>query len=243
MIDVQHVSCSIQHKSIIQDVSFTVQQGEMFGLLGPNGAGKSTLLSALATLKPLDHGHILIDGIDLSIDPKKARSRLGFVPQDIAVWQNLSVLENLKIWQRLSGSLLKKEQVSQIASEFGLNHLLTKKVRTLSGGMKRKLNMAIAFLHHPAVVLLDEPTVGIDLPSKNEINRLLREKAMEGLTVIYTTHDMHEILTVCDRFAILTNGRITFCGTLEEAFKEAKQYNNEINKQEDAILALMEGSH
>ncbi|TDQ42584.1 ABC transporter ATP-binding protein [Aureibacillus halotolerans] len=238
MIDVHDVKCTIG----VKKANLTVGTGEVFGLLGPNGAGKSTLLSVLATLHKPTQGRVTVQGVDLIKQPKLVRPMIGYVPQDIALWEHLTVKENVRLWMGLAKSKRDKTSLLGLYEELGLSGLLHKKVRHLSGGMKRKLNLLVALLHDPSVLLLDEPTVGIDLPAKHDINEWITKRAKEGMTVLYTTHDMHEILTVCTRFAMMSHGEITFTGTHEEAFNLANSQSAKIETYEEAIFHLMRQS-
>lgn len=203
MIQVEAINKSYGKKEILKDISFDVNKGEVFGLIGPNGAGKTTLLSILATNEIPNHGKITINGYDIVRDRKSIRNLIGSVPQEIALWQQMTVEENLLFWNRLNKKQIKKADLYQLCEKVQLTDQWKIKVRHLSSGMKRKLNIAVALIHNPQVLLMDEPTVGIDIQSKIEINRLIREMAEQGNTVIYTTHDSNEILSLCDRIGVL----------------------------------------
>ncbi|MEG0258349.1 MAG: ABC transporter ATP-binding protein [Lysinibacillus sp.] len=199
MLQVDRIKKSYKQKEILCDVSFQIERGEVIGLVGENGAGKSTLLNILATVTQPTAGQVTLDSLPYAGNLKEIRQRIGYVPQELSIWEELTVKENMLLFEKLSWVKKTKEQCQQLC----LNMQLTQwdeKVSALSGGMKRKLNMAISLLHDPQLLLLDEPTVGIDMKSKNEIGKYLVNLAKnEGKMVLYTSHDMNEIVTFCDR--------------------------------------------
>jgi ABC-2 type transport system ATP-binding protein len=201
----------------LDDLSLQVREGEVFGLLGPNGAGKSTTINlAVGLLRP-DGGHVRIDGkgtpADLSV-----RRAIGVAPQTLALYELLSAEENLRFFGAmygLTGSVL-RERVRWALEFVGLSERAQHRVSSYSGGMKRRLNLAAAVVHDPALILLDEPTVGVDPQSRSQIfENILRLKAL-GRTIIYTTHYMEEAQRLCDRVAIIDNGRLLALGTVQE---------------------------
>lgn len=201
MIKVEHISKELKKKKLVDDVSFTVTTGETVGLIGPNGAGKSTLLSIIAGTTEPSSGRV-------TFDSNQKNTSIGYVPQDIALYDRLSVYENLKFWGELAGGSTSLEHVQRIAEQVQLKDHLQEKVYTLSGGNQRKVNIAAALIHHPSILLMDEPTVGIDIQSKHEIVQLLKQLGNEGKTIIYISHDIAEIEELCDRFIYLKNGRV-----------------------------------
>ena len=193
----------------LDDVSFEVKKGETFGLLGPNGAGKTTTIQLLCGLAKPDSGTVTLDG---KTDPSliEVRLSLGVVPQTLAIYEELSAEENLRFFGRiygLSGQKL-KQRVSNCLEIAGLTQRRKERVSKYSGGMKRRLNMVCAFLHEPPLLLLDEPTVGVDPQSRNSIFETIEAMKKQGRTIIYTTHYMEEAERICDRVAILDHGRI-----------------------------------
>src|SRR5690625_3536402 len=181
------------------DIFFSIAAGEIIGLVGENGAGKSTLLHILATLQRPSKGSITLNGRPYQKHKKEIRKQIGFVPQDIAVWEEFSVEENMVFFEKLAWKKKNKEQLKQLCLDMKLEKW-KEPVRTLSGGMKRKLNLAISLIHDPQILLLDEPTVGIDLKSRKEIGTYLQEQSLkENKTIIYTSHDMDEINQLCHR--------------------------------------------
>lgn len=207
MLRVSHLRKSFGQTVAVQDVSFSVAAGECVALLGPNGAGKTTTLSMVSGLIQPDSGEVLIQGQPLGAHSRMA---IGLVPQEVALYDELSGFENL----RLLGALYPltaqtlQRRIEESARSVGLFERLADKVKNLSGGMKRRLNIAATLLHDPALLLFDEPTVGIDPQSRNAIfDHILALKA-QGKTVIYTTHYMEEAERLCDRIVIVDHGRI-----------------------------------
>lgn len=223
----------------LKGVTFSIEKGEVFGLIGPNGAGKSTLLSIMATILKPTSGTVLIEGQDVMKQYKAIRENLGFVPQDLALWPELTVAENMKFWSKLTYPKAKKEELLSICERVGLKDKWKQKVSTLSGGMKRKLNIAVALIHEPSVLIMDEPTVGIDIQSKREINRYIQSLAAEGKTIVYTTHDAGEILRMCDRIGILNQGDLKFIGTIDEAMNRANPSQDSLSL-EDVLCTIGE---
>jgi len=194
----------------VAGISFSVREGEVFGLLGPNGAGKTTLISILATLLPPDEGRVLVCGYDLRREADRIRPLIGFVPQELAFYPTLSAWDNLAFFGRLyslRGTAL-KERITALLDLVGLRDRAGDAVGTFSGGMKRRLNIAAGLLHRPRLLLLDEPTVGVDPQTRNFIFEHIQGLKREGVTVLYTTHYMEEAERLCDRVAIMDEGRI-----------------------------------
>ena len=183
----------------MHDVSFQMKEGEIVGLVGENGAGKSTLLQILATVLQPTAGELRLDGKRYEDDFKRLRQKIGYVPQDISVWEEYTVEENMRFFEKLSWKRRSLEECRNLCLDMQLTQW-KEPVHSLSGGMKRKLNLAISLLHDPILLLLDEPTVGIDLKSKTEIGSYLLDLAKkEGKMILYTSHDMDEITNICDR--------------------------------------------
>lgn len=202
----------------VRDVTFTVQKGESFGLLGPNGAGKTTTIQMITGLFPPTSGNIYIEGIDMVHRPKKAQGLIGIVPQEIALYQTMSAKENLKFWGRmygLGGSSLDK-RVNEVLELIGLTDRAKDKVQTFSGGMKRRVNIGAAILHRPELLIMDEPTVGIDPQSRTHILDTVKRLNEEGMTVIYTSHYMDEVEYLCKRIGIMDHGGFIASGTIQE---------------------------
>ena len=218
MFQVQGLVKSYGALRAVDGVSFTVAKGELYGLLGPNGAGKTTIMSMLSGLLAPDEGRILFDSIDLAGHPLKVKAQLGVVPQEPALYENLSARENLAFWgglYGLSGGELKKA-VDRALELVGLMDRAKDPVKEYSGGMKRRINLALGLVHGPRAVLMDEPTVGIDPQARLNILEAVKTVATSGTTVIYTTHYLEEAEQLCDRIAIMDHGKILAEGTLDE---------------------------
>lgn len=199
MLNVLSITKSYGKKTILDDISFDINDGEIIGLVGENGAGKSTFLNILATLSKSTKGSVSLDGKDYGDNQKEVRKQIGFVPQDIAVCEDFTVEENMAFFEKLSWRNRNKQELQQLCLDMKLDKW-KEPVKTLSGGMKRKLNLAISLIHNPKLLLLDEPTVGIDLKSRKEIGNYLKSLAIESQKIIiYTSHDMDEIKSLCDR--------------------------------------------
>lgn len=200
----------------VNDTSFAIEEGEIFGLLGPNGAGKSTTISMLTGLFPPDGGSIHIMGIDAVSDVEKIKTLIGVVPQELALYPSLSGRENLAFFGEMYGLGGKrlKERVDSVLETVAMTERAGDLVRTYSGGMKRRLNLAVGLINNPRVLFLDEPTVGVDAQSRNHIfesvERLNRE---QGMTILYTTHYMEEAERLCRRVAIIDHGKIIAADT------------------------------
>ncbi|MFT4414736.1 ABC transporter ATP-binding protein [Fredinandcohnia humi] len=240
MIQIENISKRYGKKMSLQNVSMTIEKGEIYGLLGSNGAGKSTLLSILATISEPTSGEITIDGLSLRKKKKQIRDRIGYVPQDIALWEDQTVKENMVLWSKFAKQHVSDKQLYDICQMVQLGEKWHEKVSSLSGGMKRKLNIAVALIHNPDILLMDEPTVGIDIQSKLEINHYIRQLAQQGKTIIYTTHDMSEILFLCEKVGILKEGVLQFSGTLEQARKKAGVEGITTTNDEELLYYLFE---
>ncbi len=194
----------------VQGVSFSIEEGEIFGLLGPNGAGKTTTLSILSTLLIPDEGDVTISDHDLIREAKQVKRLIGFVPQELALYPTLSAWDNLTFFGRiygLQGANL-KERITTALALVGLSDRAADAVQTFSGGMKRRLNIAVGLIHQPRILFLDEPTVGVDPQSRNFIFEHVERLNEDGMTIIYTTHYMEEAERLCDRVAIMDQGRV-----------------------------------
>lgn len=207
----------------VDGVSFTVADGEIYGLLGPNGAGKTTTLSMISGLLRPDEGRVLFDGVDVAVDPIRVKRQLGVVPQEPALYEDLSARENLRFWAGLydlSGAEL-DAAVERTLEHLGLEGRAKDAVKTYSGGMKRRLNLGLGLVHGPRAVLLDEPTVGIDPQARNKLLEVVQSVAASGTTVLYTTHYLEEAERLCDRIGIMDHGKILAEGTLDELKHQA----------------------
>lgn len=206
----------------VDDLSFSVREREIFGLLGPNGAGKSTTMNVITSLCDFDKGSVTVDGMDIVKDRERARRIIGMVPQEISLYPFLTAEENVKFFASLYG--LKGKELSSAVREalefVGLSDRAKMKPKKMSGGMKRRLNIACGIAHHPKLIIMDEPTVGVDAQSREHILGSIKTLRERGATVIYTSHYMNEVEDICDRIAIIDHGKFVACGTEQELISE-----------------------
>lgn len=223
-------------KFSLTNLSLTIEEREIFGLLGPNGAGKTTLISILCSLIKPTSGSFTIDGLNYRKNKTQLKQLIGIVPQEYALYPSLSAYENLSYFGSMYG--LKGEQLKQKVTnaldELGLLAFAHKKIDTFSGGMKRRVNLLASVLHQPKVLFLDEPTVGVDVQSKNVIIKFLKELNRQGTTIIYTSHHLNEAEHFCTRVAIIDSGEIKLEGKPEELIREREGTHN----LEDVFLSL-----
>jgi ABC-2 type transport system ATP-binding protein len=208
----------------VNGLSFEIQAGEVFGLLGPNGAGKSTTMTMIAGLKKPDSGSIKLDGWSMATDFKRIKTLLGLVPQDLAIYPDLTARENLRFFGRLHGlrGNTLRTRIDKLLAQVGLTQNANSYAQTFSGGMKRRLNFAVALLHQPKLVILDEPTVGVDPQSRSHLLECVQQVRGEGAAVIYASHYMEEVEAICQRIAIVDHGKLLTCGTLESLLNDTR---------------------
>jgi len=218
VIEVERLRKTFGELVAVDDISFKTEPGQIFGLLGPNGAGKSTTIGCISGLLKPSQGRVTVRGHDVALEPEAAKEKLGIVPQEIALYKDLSATENLTFWGTaygLRGSQL-KERINEALELTGLLDRAKEPCKRFSGGMQRRLNFAAGLVHSPEVLLLDEPTVGVDPQSRVRLLEIVREQARSGITVMYTTHYMEEAESLCDQLAIIDHGQIIASGTLPE---------------------------
>ncbi len=226
----------------LDDVSLALAPGEFFGLLGPNGAGKTTLMSLVVGLRTPDAGEIFLAGQPFNQRRLEQRAVIGFVPQSIALYDDLSALENLRLFGSLcglSGRLL-QERVEEGLRAVQLFDRRRADVKTFSGGMRRRLNIVAAILHRPRLLLCDEPTVGVDPQSRNAIFEYLERLNAEGMTIVYSTHYMEEATRLCSRIGIIDHGKMLALGTLDDLLQELPEGEQiRIARHEETSAALV----
>lgn len=220
LVTVRRLTKRFGDRTAVDNISFEIRSGEIFGLLGPNGAGKSTTVNILSTYLPPDSGDVMIAGLSVR-DGMDVKRRVGVAPQEIALYDDLTALENLNFFARLYDlpRAERKARAQEVLVQVGLTDRAREPVKGFSGGMKRRLNLALGILHRPAFLMLDEPTVGVDPQSREKIFEIIRELRDAGATLLYTTHYMEEAEQLCDRIAIIDDGRIIAMGTLEELLR------------------------
>lgn len=222
ILEVNHIKKSYKKSKALDDVSFQVKEGEIFGLIGENGAGKSTMLSIISTLVKPDSGNVLYQGKDIIKHPMIIQKKLGFVPQEIALYTMLSGMDNLEFFSNMYHikKIDQENRIREVMNIIGFDEeVLKKKVETYSGGMKRRLNIGVALLHNPNIVILDEPTVGIDVQSRNQILDAMIQLSQKGTTIIYVGHYMDEIEKISDTICVLENGKVVLLGDKKELLK------------------------
>lgn len=240
IIEIEGLTKKFQKKTAVDNLSLTVEQGQSFGLLGPNGAGKSTIINILSGLMKRTSGDIRVFGESLDAAPLTIKKRIGLVPQEIALYNDLSALENVKFFAGLYGLRgAKLEAAAKEALVFvGLADNLNERPKTFSGGMKRRLNIACAIAHSPELIIMDEPTVGIDPQSRNYILESIHKLNRRGSTIIYTSHYMEEVEELCNYIAIVDHGKVIAEGTKEELIQlvtDVKDMRIQINANGNAI--------
>jgi ABC-2 type transport system ATP-binding protein len=235
ILQVQNLVKKYGEFTAVNDISYDIESGEIFSLLGPNGAGKTTTISMLSTLYTPTSGDALIDGHSISRDPMAVRKIIGVVPQDIALYEELTARENLAFWGQMYGMRGKAltERIDEVLEQIGLTTKAKDRVKTYSGGMKRRVNIGVGLLHRPRLLFMDEPTVGIDPQSRRSILDSVKALNQLGITILYTTHYMEEAQELSHRVGIIDHGRLIALGT-------QKELTQQVGKNETLILHINE---
>ena len=236
IITINNVCKNYKSKKALENVSLSIKQGELFGLLGVNGAGKTTLIKILCGLTRKTSGTITINNFSLDEEIDKIKEIIDISPQETSVANNLTVKENLEFFANIYNNNDVKT-IDEIIDIFNLNEVLNQRAKTLSGGYKRRLSIAIALISKPKILFLDEPTLGLDVFARRELWNIIK-KLQKNITIILTSHYLEEIENLCDRVAILSNGKLLKTGTIEEI----KQITNTQNF-EDAFMKLVEANN
>ena len=236
IITIDNVCKNFKSKKALEHVSLSIKQGELFGLLGVNGAGKTTLIKILCGLTRKTSGTITINNFNLDKEIDKIKEIIDISPQETSVANNLTVKENLEFFANIYNNNDVKT-INEIIDIFNLNEVLNQRAKTLSGGYKRRLSIAIALISKPKILFLDEPTLGLDVFARRELWNIIK-KLQKNITIILTSHYLEEIENLCDRVAILSNGKLLKTGTIEEI----KQITNTQNF-EDAFIKLVEAKN
>ncbi len=242
MLETINLKKTFKGKAAVQEVNLYLDQGESVGLLGPNGAGKSTTISMISSLIKPTSGEIKLNGVNIVDNPSEIRKILGVVPQELALYQELSAYENLKFFgsiYKIKGKELEK-RIQHALDIVGLQERQKDLVKTFSGGMKRRVNIAAALLHQPKILILDEPTVGIDPQSRNHILQMVRHlNEKDGTSILYTSHYMEEVEQLCDRLYIMDHGEIIASGTTAELLSILSTEDTikvELSKMDEAFV-------
>ena len=236
IITIDNVCKNYKSKKALDNVSLSIKQGELFGLLGVNGAGKTTLIKILCGLTRKTSGTITINNFNLDKEIDKIKEIIDISPQETSVANNLTVKENLEFFGNIYNNN-DANTINEIVDIFNLNEVLNQRAKTLSGGYKRRLSIAIALISKPKILFLDEPTLGLDVFARRELWNIIK-KLQKNITIILTSHYLEEIENLCDRVAILSNGKLLRTGTIEEI----KQLTNTQNF-EDAFIKLVEAKN
>jgi ABC-2 type transport system ATP-binding protein len=222
----------------VNGISFDVKEGEIFSLLGPNGAGKTTTISILSTLYAPTSGEATVGGHSVTHEPMAVRNLIGVVPQDLAIYDDLTAWENLAFWGRMYGLFRQplRARIAEILEQVGLSEKAKQRVKTYSGGMKRRLNIGVGLLHKPRLLFMDEPTVGIDPQSRRAILDSVKQLNQQGMSVLYTTHYMEEAQELSDRVGIIDHGNLIALGT-------QKELSNQVGENDTLILNIDENQN
>lgn len=246
IIEVHNLTKKYKDNIAVDGIDLSIEEGEIFGLLGPNGAGKSTTINTLLGLLKINGGTVQFFGKDFSKHAGEIKKYIGYVPQEYAFFETLSAIDNVKYWARIYG--LKGEErekaVKQALEFTGLWERRKDRADIFSGGMKRRLNIACAIVHKPKILFMDEPTVGVDPQSRNNILESVKELNRTGTTVIYTSHYMEEIEEICNRVAIMDFGKVIACGTIDElveSVSEHKKMSMEVSGDEHEAVEIIQG--
>jgi ABC-2 type transport system ATP-binding protein len=235
VIEVSAITKSFNHTQVLENISFKLSKGKVLGILGPNGSGKTTLLKILALVMKPDHGSYSIQGDDVFKASNKFRSLIGYVPQDIALFDELSVMDNLIYWSR-PGVNHGKDKYHQLLKIFEIDAYTRKKVFTLSGGMKRRLNLAVAMINSPQILIMDEPMVGVDILQLKHLQDHLRSLAETGITQIITSHNANAVINIIDQVLLIYEGKMRY-------FQDKSDFmalcDNNFGKLDDTILKLI----
>jgi len=242
IIVAENIKKSFGNIQAVDGINLEIPKGQIVGLLGPNGAGKSTTISMISTLYKPTSGKLYFDGKDIIKEPKWIKPHLGYVPQEIALYQTLSGYENFKYFgglYGLSGIELKK-RIEKVSEIIGINDRLKDKVEHYSGGMKRRINIGVALLHNPKIIIMDEPTVGIDPQSRNHILETVKLLNDQGMTVIYTSHYMEEVEAICQNVYIMDHGKIIASGTQEALIDQSDSHTSIHLKFDDNVKSRID---
>lgn len=229
-IQIDHISKTYKgsNSPAVDDISLEISSRARFGLLGPNGAGKTTTINIMCGLLNYNKGNISINGMMLEKKYKKIRRMIGLVPQDIALYDTLTARENLRFIGKMYGLRGKdlKNRIEEYLEMVGLAHTGHKQIRNYSGGMKRRINLVAGILHQPEILILDEPTAGVDVQSRNVILQFLHDLNEKGTTIIYTSHYLEEAEDLCSSIAIIDHGKVIITGETKEIIGSKKEYTD-----------------
>ncbi|KAF1296741.1 multidrug ABC transporter ATP-binding protein [Enterococcus sp. JM4C] len=221
VLQIKNLSKRVGKKTIVQNINFDVYEGEVFGLLGPNGAGKTTIIRSIVSLISRSSGTVLINGMDVSIDFKKTIAEVGAIIENPEFYMYMSGLENLKQFARMSRKDISNETIQEIVDKVKLTNAINQKVKTYSLGMRQRLGLAQALIHKPSILILDEPTNGLDPQGMAEFRDIIREVSSQGTAVLISSHLLGEIQQITDRFAIIEKGQLTHIETMSDVMEDS----------------------
>lgn len=221
VLQIKNLSKRVGKKTIIRNINFEVYEGEVFGLLGPNGAGKTTIIRSIVSLISRTSGTVLIKGIDVSVDFKKTISEVGAIIENPEFYMYMSGMENLKQFARMSRKNISDEEINKIVAKVKLTNAINQKVKTYSLGMRQRLGLAQALIHNPSILILDEPTNGLDPQGMAEFREIIREVSKQGTAVLISSHLLGEIQQITDRFAIIEKGELTHIETMSDVMEDS----------------------
>lgn len=228
-VEVKNLSHSYKgaDTELMQQLNLEVREGVSFGLFGPNGAGKTTLMSLMTGVIQVQEGSVKLMGHDIGTNPKEVRYQFGFVPQSLALYEELTPIQNLEYFGAMLGLARKQlhERADELLSVLGLTHVAKKPVKQFSGGMKRRVNLAVGVIHRPKLLFLDEPTVGVDVQTRHAIISYLKELNAEGTTLFYTSHHLGEAQELCNEVALMDSGKIL----VKDGLTEMLQHHDEVS--------------
>lgn len=240
-IEVKNVNKHFNNKIVLDNISFNIEKGDIFGFIGPNGAGKTTLIRIMTGLLDANRGSVTIGGFEVKGEAIQAKKLLGLVPQELAIMESVSAYDNLEFFGALYGLKGKelRKKIAEVLEFVGLTEKTKEKVKKFSGGMKRRLNLAAAIMHEPQILILDEPTVGIDPQSRNHIFDFIKHVNQEKkTTVLYTSHYMEEVEYLCDNIFIIDEGREVAYGS-KSSVKAMVSNNNKVRVRLDNFKPLL----
>ncbi|USK35120.1 ABC transporter ATP-binding protein [Bacillus sp. F19] len=245
-LEVQSLTKKIGKKTIVDDVSFQVEKGEIFGLLGPNGAGKTTIIRMIVNLINRTGGNVIINGHNLDDSFKEAMSEIGAIVENPEFYKYMSGLKNIRHYERMAVKDISEKRRNEVIELVGLQHAMHQKVKTYSLGMRQRLGVAQSLLHNPSVLIFDEPTNGLDPQGIREFRDYLRKLADDGISVLVSSHLLSEMQLMCDRFAIIEKGKLIHISSMHDSMEESKEMTREVvfevsDSSEAAILIKEKG--
>ncbi|WP_110926883.1 ABC transporter ATP-binding protein [Bacillus massiliglaciei] len=242
-LEVQSLTKRIKSKTIVDDVSFAVEKGEIFGLLGPNGAGKTTIIRMIVSLQSRSHGNVIVNGFSLDKQFKETMSEIGAIVENPEFYKYMSGYKNLKHYVNMARTPISEERINEVIQLVGLEEAIHQKVKTYSLGMRQRLGVAQALLHSPSLLILDEPTNGLDPQGIRDLRDYLRSLTKDGISVVVSSHLLSEMELMCDRFAIIEKGKLIHVSSMHESADEEAELKPvifEVSNAEEAIKLLGE---